>query len=323
MATKTIKDILDEIKNETKNNDVKVDIEKAQLDYWSKLISVALAAIGIVLGAMGVFGINKLPEGREYIYTYSIITAVIFLGLFFMLFLLLTKRITFYLAKNYTRLKDALEILDSTNNDYNVKINELQNQLNTAQLTTQNIANSPISNLISWYESGNLEIQANRVFAISINLNWLNEKVLNHIFDDLENNLDDKYFYIVAEKSPKTVAKVNKIKKLISKKDSEKLELKIKDRFNLANLYDLKICDELVYGEGSYTLPIPYDTVIYKSEKFRTAVISTKEVPENITDEDLMKNYDVKFTDEEQVDRIEFWFKNTWEKLTGENIEND
>ena len=119
MATKTIKDILDEIKNETKNNDVKVDIEKAQLDYWSKLISVALAAIGIVLGAMGVFGINKLPEGREYIYTYSIITAVIFLGLFFMLFLLLTKRITFYLAKNYTRLKDALEILDSTNNDYN------------------------------------------------------------------------------------------------------------------------------------------------------------------------------------------------------------
>ena len=215
MATKTIKDILDEIKNETKNNDVKVDIEKAQLDYWSKLISVALAAIGIVLGAMGVFGINKLPEGREYIYTYSIITAVIFLGLFFMLFLLLTKRITFYLAKNYTRLKDALEILDSTNNDYNVKINELQNQLNTAQLTTQNIANSPISNLISWYESGNLEIQANRVFAISINLNWLNEKVLNHIFDDLENNLDDKYFYIVAEKSPKTVAKVNKIKKII------------------------------------------------------------------------------------------------------------
>ena len=99
--------------------------------------------------------------------------------------------------------------------------------------------------------------------------------------------------------------------------------MKIKDRFNLANLYDLKICDELVYGEGSYTLPIPYDTVIYKSEKFRTAVISTKEVPENITDEDLMKNYDVKFTDEEQVDRIEFWFKNTWEKLTGENIEND
>jgi len=48
--------------------------------------------------------------------------------------------------------------------------------------------------------------------------------------------------------------------------------------------------------------------------------MSVNEVPMNIIDDDLIKNYDVLFKDRKHIEVVERWFKHIWFKLTGEDL---
>jgi hypothetical protein len=322
MADQTIKDILIKLGDGTKNHEVKLDIHKAQLDFWSKLISVGITVVGIILGVMSISGMNKLPDEKTFIYTYLVAEAIVFVSLFLILYHYQAKRMTFYLVKNYTQLKTVLEIFSSLENTYHLKFGDLEKQIIAAKETAKNIANSPLSNLISWEQSGKLELEAYRVFGISIDLSWLNNRQkLDEIYQDLKSKPCDKYYYILTSNSEVALNNLNEIQAYVNSQSIHFPDLK--SRFKIIKLIDLKMNDCKIYSDGNFTLPIPNDIVIYKNENgTKTAVVSTSSIQKQRDMSDLMSNYDVKFTAANEVSRIELWFKRTW-KLTGENIDDE
>ncbi|MDB5227813.1 MAG: hypothetical protein JWN78_2006 [Bacteroidota bacterium] len=330
MADSKIKDLLQKINDGSKHDEVKLDLHKAQLDYWAKSVGLAVAVIGIVLTIISLTGINKLPEEKTFIYLYLGTAAFVFFIIFATVLYFQITRITDQLAKNYADFKTVLETFIYLEDTYNLKIINLGKQISIAEATAKNIANAPLSNLISWNQSGKLELEASRVFAISIDLSWVNNQdKLEEIFMDLRANPDDKYFYIVTSNSETALKNINDINTFLAKEIQNNPEIKYKERFKIIKLIDLEKDGCKIFPDGNFTLPIPNDIVIYKKitagRVEKTAVISTQTITKTNqrSADELDNNYDVKFTDHNAVSRIELWFKRTWEEITTENISNE
>lgn len=324
MADNKIDKLIELISNETKINDVKIEVGKAHLDFISKLISVVIAAIGIILGVIGITGVNKLPDERTYIYYVLTFSATIFVLVFYILYRKQTNKIIEYQAKNFGHLKTVLETFSSLEESYKSKTENLDKQLGIAKETAKNIANSPLSNLISWQQSGEMEIESDRVFAISIDLEWINnEKKLNEIFNDLKEKKGDKYFYILTSNSEKALKNYNDVIGFLTEQANLFPNDKLDERFQVVKLIDYKVGGCKVYEDGNFTLPIPNDIVIYKKERKKVVVISTATVTRDRDNSDEINKYDVKFTDDHQVARVELWFKRIWKEITSTSIDNE
>lgn len=176
-----------------------------------------------------------------------------------------------------------------------------------------------------------MEIEAQEIKAITIDLSWLNNDRLEKIFEDLHKNKNDRFSYILVEDNHTSNTNYNRIIEKINNYESShptKPIENLKDRLKIHKLQDIKIGKTKIFSNLGFPLPIPYDVVIYtkidsNGNKNPTVVISTKVVPDTINEDDLMNNYDVKFTETAQVTRIEAWFDAVWAKLEPKTQAND
>ena len=322
MSSSKIDDLISTLESASKTNDVKLEIQKAQLDFWSKFVSATLSIVAITVAIFAALDLKSISDPDKRVALYLIIFASSVFVLYFMFHWIFMKKIMRHLVGNYSHTKTVLEVFKVIEGNLNEKMAELDTQTSITKIASENLANSPLSNLISWHHSAELEIQATRVYAISIDLSWVNnDEQLNKIIEDLKKNLTDRYYYIVASSSNDVDRNILEITNRINREETSAPNLNIKSRFQIKRLCDLKIDGIQVFKDRSFLLPIPSDIVVYKCDTKSTVVISTDKIKTERKTEDYIKNYDVKFDNKHQVSNIELWFKKIWKELTGEEID--
>lgn len=322
MAASKLKELQTEFVAESKKSDVKIEIIKAQLDFWSKFASGVLSMIAVVIAIGAYFNLKSVQDSDRRVYFYLIVLAAGLFLIYVVYHTLFSNRIVGHVVKNYGNLNKIISIFIEIEETLNKKFDELDRQTSVARDAAENLANAPLSNLISWHHSAELEKEANRVFAITIDLSWAsNNKQLDVIFNDLIANEGDKYFYLVTSSSDVVQKNLKRIKDRLLKEIANHPSKDLANRLQIQMLADIEYDGVKIYKNKNFLLPIPNDIVIYKGNNIKpTVVISTKVVQTERDDNDLVNNYDVKFNDVDQVENIELWFNQTWIQLTGKSI---
>ncbi len=174
-----------------------------------------------------------------------------------------------------------------------------------------NIKNAAFTNIISWRNAGQIEIDAEKVWAISYSLKWLSEVRINQILKELDKYPEHKYRFILV--------KYDKIKRdAIYTKINKKILYF--DRINKTNLKTRFIIKKI--KSENILLPISNDIAIYQSfvsgdEMQNIVVINTREFNDNennheIKEEDLDNKFDIRFQEPIQVSRLITWYDSFW-----------
>jgi hypothetical protein len=284
------------------------------IKYFSTIIALIAAFAGITLTAINYFSvlgdIDKTILFQQYLFLGIFI--LILLLIFSLLYWLVIRLISKNISQNYLgysevskEMKNYCEILIA------------QNALNN--LLTENIHRAPVSHLITWRNSADIEYRSRIVWSISYTLQWLNDNRIKCIIEELVDKRDNEYkfIYIGDNESDGLIIKdrVDSIisSTIISLYKNKKDILKIRERFRIEIAKNRKI-------------PIPNDVCIYREfqEGFNNCkeivVINMKEFEET-ENCDIDNNYDLKFENEKSRYRVKSWFIQTWNEITGENLE--
>ncbi|NVN96676.1 hypothetical protein HXX01_00240 [Candidatus Nomurabacteria bacterium] len=200
------------------------------------------------------------------------------------------------------------ETLSNKLDDNNLKLSKFLSQTETI---SQNLQNAPVSSLISWHNSELIEIQSKKVWAFSYTLKWLDEKRVLDILKELSDKKDHEYHFILANTD--VVARNEKVKS-ISDKISDF------DRINNTNIAARFIVKPVT--KGDFLFSIPNDIAIYQDflEGDKTTsivVINTEEFCNNNgVIHDKERNFDIRFSELRQVNRIIEWYKKYWSRVS-------
>lgn len=226
------------------------------------------------------------------------------------------------LAKQHADLVTVMEIFEAVKENVDKNNSELSKFITQSKTISKNLKSAPVSSLISWGDSGNIEILSKKVWSVSYSLFWLNKYRVNEILNELHHNKDHEYRYIIIpdDNLPKgekdiTVVKIN----------NWIIDF---DRINKTNLKDRFIIKK---AKDKLFFPLPNDISIYQSfinddETSSIVVINTHEFCDNrhtheIKKEDLDKNFDLRFKEPIQVNRLVKWYDNFWKE--SKNFIND
>lgn len=190
--------------------------------------------------------------------------------------------------------------------------------------------------LINWKESQKLEVEADEVYSVTSNLNWTLFNYSNlkkNIISERNRKVKNRYCFIFVRDEHDKRENQKTLKDYIKK---DKTELKRDHNINIDEHIQLVSITEAQFNKACNItdsdeepmLPKPVDIVLYIETtdfekgrgKRKYLVMSVNEVPMNIIDDDLIKNYDVLFKDRKHIEVVERWFKHIWFKLTGKDL---
>jgi hypothetical protein len=294
------------------------ELKKEMFSFWGGAITLIVAIAGIVLAFFGVVSVEK-----SEIITLKTLGAVICASLLSAwIFTWFSHMIIRKIAKNLSETKikyiDVLETFIFFKKDYEVKMKHLNAQIEQNERISKNISNSPISCLVSWEQSEEYEKESEFVYGITYDLSWINYRI-DGIIEEVISKPTHKYFLVLIESNRITKTNERNIKDKIAKAEAKANRVIIDNNIFIRNIQDLIPCPVT----KDFPLPLPNDIALYKNIPFgnkqRVAVMSPQGV-HNILSHNhnaLENGYDIQFTIDEQIDKIEFWFENIWEKITG------
>lgn len=316
----------------------KHETEKEKSDYISKIagykITLLTSAIAIIatLSTVTILFIDKVfksnntllvksPIGLTDILKFEIsdnlkfsIVAVIFfiVAIFVGINLFSNNKLVKILAKQHADLVTVMQIFEALKNNVEQNNSELSKFLNQSETISRNLKAAPVSSLISWSDSGTIEILSKKVWSVSYSLKWLSEDRIKMILEELFRHKTHEYHYMLLQdyNNPKGFADktFNKIKNQINSFEYKK-NCRVNERFVIK-----KAKEHILF-------PLPNDISIYQefieNEKYNSiVVINTHEFCDNnnesVDSVDLDSKYDLRFKDNIQVNRLIMWFKTVW-----------
>ena len=189
--------------------------------------------------------------------------------------------------------------------------------------------------LINWKESQKLEVEADEVYSVTSNLNWTlfnYPKLVNNIINKAQNKGKNRYRFIFVRDEHDNRNNQRILEAYIKK---DKIVLKDLHNIDIDKHIQLVSITEAEFNQACNIkdsdeepmLPKPVDIVLYiettdleqEIGKRKYLVMSVNKVPWNITNDDLIKNYDVVFKDRQHIEVVEKWFNHIWLKLTANN----
>lgn len=287
-----IQDLIDRLDD---SKDIKILEKKSRNKRWSyfgALITFAITIAGIAVAAISYSGVIEANSftGYQFVIILAIVIFVVFL--FALLYVLLMKSTLSDLSRSYSDIRKIANffkiIFDQS---------DKQNKINVS--ISENIKYAPVSNLITWENSKDIEIESKEVWAYSYSLKWLNEEYkteegeriirMREILVELLAYPTHRYLFITPKKKSDTNLKSNPINKAISEFiiELEKEEpLKSEERKKILRENDLpenlitkfknkvKLTKDEIKNfrlekrfrsiEIDYSIPIPNDFAIYK-----------------------------------------------------------
>ncbi len=297
---------------------ISIELKKEMFSFWGGALTLIVAITGIVLAFFAV-----VSDGKSEIVTLKTLGAIISASLLTAwIFTWFSHMIIRKIAKNLSETKikyiDVLETFIFFKNDYENKMKDLDARIKQNERISKNISNSPISCLVSWEQSEEYEKESEIVYGITYDLSWINYRI-DGIINEVLKKQNHKYFLLLVESNRITKTNEKNIKDKIRKVEiREKVQLIDKNIF-IRNIQELNPCPVT----KDFPLPLPNDIALYKNIPFgnkgRVAVMSPQGVHNILNDNHnaLENGYDIQFTIDEQIDKIEFWFENIWEKITG------
>lgn len=212
---------------------------------------------------------------------------------------------------------------------YHDIFDDLKKEIKEIKTSFINFQEAPLRNLISWHHVEDIEKRSEKVWAVSYTLNWLTKTRIDKILNELKDNKNHEYKFIVIADNETIQANINRVKNA-TKNFEEKIfnetgkHVSYKDRFAIKML------------NKNMNLPIPNDVVIYSG--FREGdnynkeivVIATEEIKyinkkdnlnkdiedvNNKKENYLLKNYDLRFDKNMHITRVKQWFDKTWNEI--------
>jgi len=343
------------------NQEQQIQVEQIRHNIVEKSTKWLLAVLGLIyLLVNGILGLMtsaffdvkellKIPEWKFLLFYYFLSTAVIGF-LIFMTNNFLLRRICRTIASNhleYDMLKTDLSAHISAAADVpNTLTTELQKQIDSAKQLSSLLKDLNSPHLIHWDRSAQLELNAEFVYAISNDFNWLRASISGdgkeqfyHIISDAVCHETDCYHFLATD----TVAeqKMGYFSRVINELTSQNSEIRnyVKKRLtdtgkkmsdfepSIATIKERILFKSLLsidyYNKQLHKLPLPSDIVIYDKTRFDEQVDDQKSsylvismIPiKDSNNNKFVDQYDTLFRNGVQVDRIRDWFLQTWNAI--------
>jgi len=275
-----------------------------------------------------------------------------FFALFALLVTLIIALLYFFLLKNMSNAIASNHIdFDKAKVDLNTHIenaktvpksltDELSKQIISAQELTRVLKQLSSPHLIHWDLSAELELNAETVYAISADFNWLKhiEKKTNKVrffsvIYDAIIHPDDKYMFLGTDMTAKqNIVFFERLLDDCQKKCND-IYSYVDNRLIQENLYISNYTDSIqslskrivfrdlleipYYSNKLFKLPIPSDIVLYENTRYKNQsedtkssylVISIIPVKDSDKNDNILEQYDAIFTNSEQIGNIKEWF---------------
>lgn len=306
------------LKEKSTKEVVSKELKKEIYSYWAGVLTLIVSIAAIVIAFFGIISVEKSD-----ILTLKSFSAVIIASSFTaIIFIWFSNRMINRIAKNLSETKikyaDALDTFIILRKEHEEKIILLDEQIKQNERISKNISNSPISHLVSWEQSEEYEKRSEFVYGITYDLSWINFRI-DTILQEVSVNRNHKYFLLLIESNRITKTNERNIReKIMSAEETKELTI-LDENIFIRNIQDLSPCPVT----RDFPLPLPNDIAIYKNISFgnkrRVAVMSPQGVHNTLENnhQALEHGYDIQFTVDEQIDKVEFWFENIWERITG------
>jgi len=312
-----IEKLINKLQNEESKTSREVSVET-----W-KLIAAGISIFGGVLAIILIL-MRELPffeDGKNNLLRTDMIVMIIFvIVVAFISILIISLTGRSIINKLSSRHLNIITVLES----FNTIENSFANYVPEIKKISTNLKRAPVSDIITWEESREMEVDALYVWSFSYSLWWLTEnefKRVNDILDELRENNDHEYHYILYDPENKQEQTIRDIRRKIDMYDRV-YNCKIADRFILKRI-----------TESEY-FPLPNDIVICQTYGFETkeekkgekkakdaVVVNTKREPKFYEDKrgfnenEKNQGYDFVFRHKEQVERVIDWYADLWKKL--------
>jgi len=187
----------------------------------------------------------------------------------------------------------------------------LENNVPRIETASKNLRTAPVSNLITWEDSHNIEVEAKKVWAFSYSLKWLTQnehRRVHEILEELKNDNEHEYHFILAKSdSVETETIQTTIQTFITDFDRNN-NTQTKDRFIIK-----------IISKPKLLFPIPNDIVICQNfieggEEKNIVVITSTELTDKTGNIEFDKTFDIAFREPIQITRVVKWYEDIWKK---------
>jgi len=318
---------------------------------WITAIASFTAAVAIMVGneilkSLEPSVVTKLPSWQILMLLALIMTTVIFL-LYFLLLTHMSKAIALNHI-DFDKAKSSLdEHIEKAKEVPKSLTDELNKQISSAKELTSVLKDLSSPHLIHWDRSAELELNAETVYAISPDFNWLKHieertkklRFYSVIYDAIKHP-DDKYMYLATDMA--AVQKIDSFKRLIVECQNKSNDINefinkrlrednltyehyvssinsLSERIIFKNLLSINY-----YSSKRFTLPIPSDIVLYENTRYKNEsqdvkstylVISIIPVKDSDKNNNILMQYDAIFKNSEQIDKVKEWFIEVWREI--------
>lgn len=288
------------IKDSTSIDDSKDAIKLEWFKHFSIIIGFCAAFTGLIVTS--IHYINTIRDYKILFAEYIVIAIIVLtiISIFSMFYLLFLRKISKKLTNNYLGY-------DKVTKKYVEMCRLLARQSAVNFMVTENIQRAPVSHLISWRHSADIECRSRMVWAISYTLKWLDRERIKTIAEELKEKPSDEYRFIYIGKKTEICKSI--LVDFYCFVDSFDIsDESLKNRFQIR-----------VYNGDN--LPIPNDICLYKgfeegnNKDKQIVVINTKEF-DGANGNNPEMNFDLRFDNDESCQRIIDWFNKTWPECT-------